>query len=199
MGRQQAGKGHRDVNNLADPRHLDGLIADVVTRRLKVNRDPRGLLVETLRIDWPEVYAGDERPFAQTYYSLTYSGLARDEDRWHHHEFQEDRFIVPSGDVVLALYDWRPASSTYQRLNLIPLGEACGDDGQLLVVVPRNVLHAFVAVGDRPALLINYPTQLYNPEDEGRAPFAEVNARFSDGTTFSWDGVRAAWVASSLA
>ncbi|MBI4498816.1 MAG: dTDP-4-dehydrorhamnose 3,5-epimerase family protein [Chloroflexi bacterium] len=187
------------MHDLIDPRRLDGLIADVVTRRLKVNRDARGILVETLRIDWPEVYTGDERPFAQAYYSLTNPGVARDEDRWHYHHFQEDRFVVACGDVVLALYDWRPTSPTYRRLNLIPLGEGCGDDGQLLVVVPRNVLHAFLVVGDRPALLLNSPTQLYNPEDEGRIPFAEAGACFSDATPFTWDAVRAAWAAGNQA
>ena len=185
--------------DLIDPRRPEGLIDGVVARQLKVNRDQRGVLVETLRIDWPEVYTGDERPFAQTYYSITNPGFARDEDRWHHHAFQEDRFVIPSGDVVLALYDWRPSSPTYQRLNLIPLGERYGDGGQLMVVVPRFVLHGFVAVGGRPALLINYPTQLYNAADEGRAPFVEVNARFSDGAPFSWDAVRAAWPAGDLA
>lgn len=187
------------MNNLIDPRRLEGLIADVIVRSLKVNRDPRGVLVETLRVDWPEVYDDDERPFTQNYYSVTNPGVARDEDRWHYHHLQEDRFIVPTGDIVLALYDWRDASPTFQKLNLIPLGEGCGDGGQLLVVVPRNVLHAFVVVGSRPALLLNYPTKLFNTEDEGRAHFASVAARFDDGTLFSWDAVRSAWAAGSPA
>jgi len=170
--------------------HLEDLIADVVVRPLKVNRDARGSLVETLRRDWPEVYLPEERPFAQTYYSLTYPGVARDEDRWHYHAFQEDRFALPCGDIVLALYDTRAGSLTKGRLNLIPLGEGCGDEGQLLVVVPRHVLHGFLAVGDRPALLLNYPTQLYNAADEGRVPFREAGAHLGDGRLFTWDLVR---------
>jgi dTDP-4-dehydrorhamnose 3,5-epimerase len=100
---------------------------------------------------------------------------------------------VPQGDVLLALFDPRQDSETYGRLNLVPLGESCGDDAQLLVVVPRAVYHCFLVVSDRPALLINYPTALYNPQDEHRAPFPQAAARFTDGSAFTWDRVRAAY------
>ncbi|MCC6173771.1 MAG: dTDP-4-dehydrorhamnose 3,5-epimerase family protein [Chloroflexi bacterium] len=168
------------------------MIADVVARRLRVNRDPRGSLVETLKIDWSDCYHTEARPFAQTYYSVTEPWVARDEDRWHVHALQTDRFVVPGGNIVVALYDPRPASPTFGRLNLVRLGEANGDDGQYLLMIPPKVLHGFVVVGPRPALLLNYPTRLYDPEDEGRVPFEEAGARLSDGRTFSWDVVREA-------
>ncbi|MCX6020576.1 MAG: dTDP-4-dehydrorhamnose 3,5-epimerase family protein [Chloroflexi bacterium] len=181
------------VQNLVDPRTLKGVIADVVVRRLKVNRDPRGVLVETLKTDWTDVYGPEDRPFAQTYYSVTLPGVARDEDRWHHHRNQEDRFVTPEGDILLALYDARQDSETFGRLNLIPLGEANGDDGQLMVVIPPVVYHCFMVVSKRPALLLNYPTALYDPLDEGRAPFPQTGARFDDGQAFTWDRVRAVY------
>lgn len=181
------------VQNLVDPRTLEGLIADVEVRRLKVNRDPRGVLVETLKIDWDDVYDPAARPFAQTYYSLTMSGVARDEDRWHLHYQQEDRFVVPQGDILVALYDARQDSPTFGQLNLVPQGDACGDDGQLLLVVPRGVYHCFMVVSERTALLLNYPTSLYNPQDELRVPFAQAGARFADGAVFTWNSVRAAY------
>lgn len=181
------------VQNLVDPYTLQGLIAGVDVRRLKVNRDPRGILVETLKTDWTDVYSPDDRPFAQTYYSLTNSGVARDEDRWHLHFEQEDRFVVPLGDALLALYDAREDSPTFGVLNLVPLGESCGDDGQLMTVIPRGVYHCFMVVSERPALLLNYPTSLYNPQDEHRVPFAQAGARFTDGSAFTWNRVRAAY------
>ena len=173
-----------------DPDDRSALIADVVARPLRVNRDPRGILVETLKVDWPDCYDAVTRPFAQTYYSVTEPWVARDEDRWHVHERQADRFVVPSGDVVLALYDPRDASPTRGRLNLIRLGEANGDSGQYLVLIPPRVLHGFMVVGPRAALLLNYPTRLYDPADEGRVLFGEVGARLPDGRLFSWDLVR---------
>ncbi len=180
----------RDRSVYTDPGDGDELIANVVARPLRVNRDPRGILVETLRADWRDCYDAAERPFAQSYYSLTEPWIARDEDRWHVHARQEDRFVVPAGDVALALHDVRDGSPTRGRLNLIRLGDSNGDNGQYLVVIPCGVLHGFMVVGPKAALLLNYPTRLYDPADEGRVPFAEVAARLPDGTLFSWDLVR---------
>lgn len=167
------------------------LVAGVVVRRLKVNRDPRGILVETLRTDWPDVYDPATRPFTQTYFSVTHPNVARDEDRWHMHHHQEDRFVVLQGDLVLAIADQRADSPTRGVLNLFRFGESNGDDGQIEVLVPRDTLHGYVVVGTKPAVLINYPTQLYNPSDELRIPFAEADVRLADGERFTWDWVRA--------
>ncbi|MBI3976642.1 MAG: dTDP-4-dehydrorhamnose 3,5-epimerase family protein [Chloroflexi bacterium] len=167
------------------------LVRGVVVRRLRVNRDLRGTLVETLRVDWPDVYDPAGRPFAQCYCSYTEHGIARDEARWHVHEHQEDRFVVVAGELVLALFDRRPASPTHGRLNLIRMGESGGDDGQLLVVIPHRVLHGFLSVGRMGVLLLNYPTRLYDPADEGRIPFDEVDARLPNGRPFQWDAIRA--------
>jgi dTDP-4-dehydrorhamnose 3,5-epimerase len=175
-----------------DPGDPTVLIADVVARHLQVNRDPRGVLVETLKADWPDCYDAEGRPFAQTYYSVTEPWVARDEDRWHVHEVQSDRFVVPSGDVALALYDARDDSPTRGRLNLFRLGQGGGDEGQYLVLIPPRVLHGFMVIGPGPALLLNYPTRLYDPADEGRVPFAEADARMADGRVFSWDVLREA-------
>lgn len=168
-------------------------IQGLVLRRLRVNRDARGTLVETLRRDWPDVFDPTTRPFAQTYYSITLPGVARDEDRWHVHRFQEDRFVVAAGTAVVAVYDARPSSPTHGRLNLVLLGEAAGDHGQVLVLIPPGTLHGFVCVGSTPCVLMNYPTQLYNPADEGRVPLADAAVRLPDGRLFSWDLIRNGW------
>ncbi|MDP8922976.1 MAG: dTDP-4-dehydrorhamnose 3,5-epimerase family protein [Chloroflexota bacterium] len=173
-----------------DPADPATLIADVVARPLTVNRDPRGILVETLKVTWSDCYDPERWPFAQTYYSVTEPWVARDEDRWHVHEHQADRFVVPSGDVVVALYDPRPASPTHRRVNLLRLGQSNGDAGQILVLIPPRVLHGFMVIGPGPALLLNYPTRLYDQADEGRVPIAESGARLADGRPFSWELVR---------
>ncbi len=182
-----------------DPSEPSQLIADVVARRLNVNRDPRGVLVETLKDTWVDCYDPARWPFAQSYYSVTEPWVARDEDRWHLHERQADRFIVPSGDIALALYDSRQGSRTHAWLNLIRMGESNGDDGQYLVLIPPRVLHGFLALGPRAALLLNFPTRQYDPADEGRVPFADVGARVADGRPFSWELVRDAERDASLA
>ena len=45
----------------------EDLIQDVVVRSLMVNEDPRGILVETLRTDWHDVYHEAQMPFAHQY------------------------------------------------------------------------------------------------------------------------------------
>ncbi|MDP3998061.1 MAG: dTDP-4-dehydrorhamnose 3,5-epimerase family protein [bacterium] len=165
------------------------LIREVIVFPLKVNRDASGILVETLKIDWPEVYS-QNRPFAQNYYSVTPPGVARDERMWHQHPNQEDRFAVISGDIIVAIYDWRKESPTYGSLNLFKMGESEGDSGQYLLLIPKNTLHSFCVVSPKPAALLNFPTLLYNPKEEGRVAHSEVSAKFSDGQVFSWDLVK---------
>ena len=178
-------------------REFDLRIHDAIARRLRVNRDASGLLVEILRADWGDIYNSVQRPFAQTYYSITPPGLARDEAEWHVHQHQEDRFVVASGSIVLALWDGRAESATRGTLDLLPMGEVMSDDAQHSVLIPRRVHHGFVVIGASPAILLNSPTQLYNPKDEGRDPFTQVGATFDDGRLFTWQAVREMEMAST--
>ena len=165
------------------------LIKDVVVKPLKINRDKRGVLVETLKKDWQDVYSENNLSFTQNYYSITYPGIARDESEWHCHPTKQiDRFVVIKGDIVVALYDWRKKSQTYKYMNWFKMGESSGDKGQYLLMIPVNVLHGFVVVSKNQAILMNFPTQLYDPKEEGRIPFKDV--KLKDGSFFSWDLVK---------
>ena len=165
------------------------LIKGVVIKPLKVNRDDRGILVETLKSDWPEFFDQNKRPFAQNYFSETPAGVARDEDQWHiHPNKQEDRFVVVKGDIVVPLFDNRPESPTRGQLNLFLMGESNGDQGRYGLLIPKQVLHCFLVVSKTPAIILNYPTSLYDSEEEGRIPFSEV--KLKDGSTFSWKKIR---------
>ena len=166
------------------------LIEGVKLFKLKVNQDQRGMLVETFKINWEEIF-NKELPLAQSYFSLTNPGFARDEDRWHYHPTkQTDRFVVIKGNAVFALYDWREGSKTLGVLNLFLMGERNGDDNQYLLLIPRNVLHGFCTVGQEPCYLVSYITTLYDPAEEGRISFEEAGVKFSDETPFSWKKVR---------
>lgn len=162
------------------------LINGVVIHPLKVNRDPRGILVETLQQEWTDVFDSQRLLFSQTYFSITKSRVARDKDRWHYHPTKQiDRFVVVKGDVVFALYDWRKISKTKGLLNLFKMGEGNGDEGQYLLLIPVNVLHCFLVVSKTEAIILNYPTTLYNPTEEGRMPFNQL--KLKSGNYFSWD------------
>lgn len=156
------------------------LIEGVIIRKLIIHKDESGSLVETLRRDWQDVYSQNGLSFAMQYLSVTPSGLARDEDKWHVHKLQKDRFICVSGQVVTAIYDPRSGSKTKGKLNLFLMGPQ-KEEEMLLVVIPENTYHGFMVVSKDPGYLLNFPTQLYNPQDEGRIP----------NTQFSWAKVRA--------
>ena len=174
------------------------LIKDVVVKSLKVNRDPRGILVETLKKEWKDVFNNKELSFTQNYYSITQAGVARDENQWHVHPTKQmDRFVVMKGDIVVVLCDWRKNSPTYQYMNWFKMGESNDDNGQYLLLVPINVLHCFIVVGKKPAILMNFPTQLYDPKEEGRVSFKDV--KLKDGSYFSWDLVRSRHLESGVA
>jgi dTDP-4-dehydrorhamnose 3,5-epimerase len=163
------------------------LIKDVVMHPYKVNEDESGVLVETLRKDWVDIY-NDGREFSMQYYSETASGLARDEKVWHYHPtVQDDRFSVIKGEVVVAIADNREESETKGLLNLFYIN---AKKNPYLVLIPRRTLHGFLVVSGESAILINFPTGLYNPKEEGRVPYEDAQVKTGDGVLFNWDLVR---------
>lgn len=147
----------------------ENLIEGVVLRKLVILRDETGSLVETLRSDWSDVFNFDDLNFTMQYMSVTPSGLARDEKVWHVHDHQKDRFICISGRIVTAIFDPRESSKTHGKLNLFVMGPE-NENEMYLVVIPEKTYHGFMAISKDPAYLLNFPTQLYNPDDEGRSP-----------------------------
>lgn len=156
--------------------------------------DPRGFLIETLRRDDVQV---EGSKFAMSYTSATSPHEFRDRDRWHAHRNQSDRFVVILGEMMLALYDSRPASPTSGRLEVIRmLGATFGrlqrphkeDVTSAMVPIPPGVYHCIGNLSDHPFVLTNFPTRLYDPTDEGRILFRDVRVE-SLGGPFDWDRV----------
>lgn len=173
-----------------DLKNQENLIEGVELFKLKINRDQRGILIETFKTSWKEIF-NEELPFAQSYCSVTNPGFARDEDKWHYHPIKQiDRFVVIKGNAVWALYDWRKKSKTFGILNLFLMGEVNSDDDQYLLLIPRNVLHGFCPVGQEPCYLMSYISTLYDPTEEGRVSFNEVGVKFPDGSPFAWEKIR---------
>jgi len=94
------------------------------------------------------------------------------------------------GNTIVAIYDARKNSKTFGVLNLFKQGEENGDDGQYVLLIPKGTYHGFLAFGKKNAVLLNFPTQLYNPQDEGRIPHKEAGVKLADGKAFSWQAVR---------
>lgn len=138
------------------------MIEGVETKELQVNADERGHLVEVFRDDW-DLYDPDP---AMSYYSMTYPDIVR---AWHRHlEGQTDHFVCPKGRIKIGIYDDRTDSPTQGELNTFVVGE----HNQVAVRIPGACWHGFKAIGDEPAFLLNFPTNLYDYEepDEERLP-----------------------------
>ncbi len=128
--------------------YIDG----VKIKNLRLIPDDRGWLMELLRTDWEEF---DE--FGQAYVTACYPGIIK---AWHYHKLQTDHFSCISGLAKLALYDARDNSLTKGLVNEFYLGTL----NPVLVKIPNFVYHGFTAVGTEPAIIINFPTELYNYE-----------------------------------
>lgn len=130
---------------------LDPLIDGVVLRRLPPHEDKRGELVELYRLDW----SFHPDPLVCSYMvTLRPNGIRG----WAMHKLQDDRIAIVSGFFRWALYDNRPASPTYQRLNVLTLSER----NRALFTIPKGVIHACQNIGTGEALFVNYPTRAYN-------------------------------------
>ncbi len=163
------------------------LIQDTLLFPLKVNRDESGVLVETLRKDWPDIY-GKERDFSMQYFSVTQPTIARDENVWHYHPtVQEDRFLVAYGEIVVAIADNRKDSPTYGLLNLFHMQS---DQDPYILLIPKRTLHGFLVVSKIPAVLLNFPTAIYNPKEEERISYEIADVKTETGEKFSWQIVR---------
>lgn len=152
--------------------------------------DQRGFLIETFS------KSKEKDPSVYGYCSLTQPGLARDEDRFHFHQLQKDRFTIVFGTMWILLYDARPQSPTFGKLEVV---EAKGGDPTIrestkvpvcTITIPEGVYHGVRNPGPSWAVLINHPTREYSPEDEGRLPFSEVPIQSLDGEVFAWEKVR---------
>lgn len=142
-------------------------------RDLAVNADERGQLVEIFRSDWDEF---DPEP-SMSYYSITYPGITR---AWHrHHRGQIDHFVCPIGHIKVGVYDDRSGSSTQGELETLVIGER----SQKVIRLPGACWHGFKAIGTEPAMLINFPTNLYDYDDpdEERLPYD------TDAIPLDWD------------
>lgn len=149
------------------------MIKDVETRSLQVNTDERGHLVEMFREDWDEY---DQEP-AMSYFSMSYPGVIR---AWHRHtRGQIDHFVCPQGRIKIGVYDDRDDSPTQDELATFVIGE----HNQQVVRIPGACWHGFKVIGNKQALLVNFPTKLYDYDepDETRLPHD------TDQIPFDWE------------
>jgi dTDP-4-dehydrorhamnose 3,5-epimerase len=129
-------------------------IQDVIILKPTIHVDNRGRLFEICSgtnghdIFW-------EKPIV---YCYMFSIRANQVKGWGLHEYKDDRYTLISGEVLVVLYDVRPESKTFEKIQKVYLG---GQSNQSLRI-PTGVWHCIINIGESEAFLINHPTTVYN-------------------------------------
>ena len=137
------------------------MIDGVKTKKLKVNPDERGRVMEILRED-DELFV----KFGQVYMTTTYSGVVK---AWHKHKKQTDNVACIQGMIKLVLYDSREDSPTHKEINEFYLG----NHNPILIQIPAGIFHGWMCVSEEEAVIINTPTEVYdheNPDEQRLDP-----------------------------
>ena len=147
------------------------MIQGVEIKQLARHADERGFLMELLRSD-ESIFT----KFGQCYVSMNYPGVIR---AWHWHKKQDDFFVVMKGMIKVGLYDMREGSPTRGEVGEFYLG----DNNSIMLKIPVGVVHGYKTVGTEPSLLINFPSEVYDPQepDEYRLLWD------TDQIPFDWD------------
>lgn len=121
--------------------------------------DERGFFCEVMRKDWQDLFGEDT--VAQANHSFTYPNIVR---AWHRHlKGQVDYFLAINGTIKICAFD-----DETEELN-----EIISSGMNLQVVrMPGHYWHGFKAIGNEPAMLLYFTTNLYdytNPDEERRA------------------------------
>ncbi len=151
-------------------------IEGVIVREISRFTDDRGWLSELFRID---EFDDEYRP-EMSYISMTTPGIARGP---HEHVDQADIFCF-MGPSTFRMYLWdnRKDSPTYKAKDVFDAGQ----DENLLVLVPKGVVHAYKNVGDVDGIVINCPNRLYAGRDK-KEPVDEIRHEADADSPFQVD------------
>jgi dTDP-4-dehydrorhamnose 3,5-epimerase len=127
------------------------VIDGVIVKHLKLIPDERGRLMEILRCD-EDIFVR----FGQVYMTTTYPQVVK---AWHYHKKQDDFIVCVKGMLKLVLFDDREGSPTQNEINEFFLG----DHNPILVKVPRKVYHGWKCISTDEAIVVNAPTEAYDP------------------------------------
>jgi dTDP-4-dehydrorhamnose 3,5-epimerase len=148
--------------------------------------DERGFFTEVMRKDWKDLFGEDT--VAQANFSFTYPNVIR---AWHRHlRGQIDYFLALRGVIKICGFD----EKTSEVSEII----SSGLDLQV-VRMPGHYWHGFKALGNEPAMLLYFTTNIYDPAkpDEERRPWNDpalipktINGKIDDervGKPWDWN------------
>lgn len=139
------------------------MIDGIQTKNLIRHPDERGFFEELLRVNDPIFAEG----FGQLSRSSMTTGVVK---AWHIHKSQIDWWYIVQGTIKVALYDYRPSSTTYKELNEYTLGSG-GQD--IILKIPAGVAHGLKVIAG-PAELVYVTSGIYSKGEEGRIPYDDA-------------------------
>ncbi|MDM5284694.1 dTDP-4-dehydrorhamnose 3,5-epimerase family protein [Peribacillus frigoritolerans] len=146
------------------------MIEGVKVKKLVKHCDDRGFFAELVRDDEPELLSR----FGQASCSMSYPGVIK---AFHYHEKQDDLWFFPSGNAQVVLFDLREGSSTKGETDVYYMGE----ENPIMLLIPKGVAHGYRVLGQKPATIIYFTTESYNPinPDEKRINWDDSEISFS--------------------
>lgn len=138
----------------ADGRVIVDLIDGVRLRPAPTVVGPEEEVCEIYNTGWGVT----EHPVVHVYQTLVRPGRIKG---WAYHKRQIDRIFLQSGALRFVLYDMRPDSPSFGRINDLCLSER----NRGLLVIPCYVAHAVENIGEGHAVFINLPTEPYRHDN----------------------------------
>lgn len=145
------------------------MIEGVIVTPLRQIFDERGKVMHMLREDSP-IFAG----FGEIYFSCTYPGAIK---AWHLHKRMTLNYAVIYGEIKCVLFDDRPTSKTYGRVDEFFLSP----ENYCLVTVPPLIWNGFKGIGDKTAIVANCATLPHDPDEIQRKP------AFDSSIPYDWN------------
>ncbi|MCZ4518036.1 dTDP-4-dehydrorhamnose 3,5-epimerase family protein [Rhodococcus ruber] len=116
--------------------------------------DERGSLCEMFNPDWE----WSAKPLTYSYFFTIRPRMVKG---WGVHYSHEDRLFLLSGEVQLVMFDCREDSPTAQKVFEVFLHER----NRMIINIPEGVYHAIRNIGLVDAVIVNFPTELYTPDN----------------------------------
>ena len=96
--------------------------------------------------------------FGEIYFSVCYPGVVKG---WHEHTKQTQNYCVIDGMMKLVLFDNRPKSPTYKKLQEIYMG----DLNYSLVQIPPFVVNGYKCIGEKKCIVANCSDLSHDPNE----------------------------------
>jgi len=138
-------------------KHIEG----VIIKKRSTHIDDRGSVCEMIDQRWEII----NEPILYSYF---YTTRPKKIKGWGMHKTYSDRYFVVTGEIELVLYDDRASSSTYKNICRYYLSEY----DRCLITIPPFVWHVHKNIGDKDAMIVNFPTKPYdhnNPDKYRKA------------------------------